>query len=517
MTSESLPEFDPRGSLGNRPLPLLLAQIWASKRTGTLHLEIQDVTRWIYFEEGFPAAVHDPRSPDFLGSVLLQLGFIDESAYNESLVRLSREKRRQGELLMESGQLTPEQLDKGLIVQLTKKLSRLFALREGEYRFEESLRPTSGTEPLRIHPYALILNSIKHHYRPEDVEQALSSIATKAFRLVPGFDRELCADFGMASEESKDVALLRDPWTLELFVLQTKSGAASAKILLLTLFYCGLLEFCPLEAVRPPMSRPRKPEDRAVDKPRGANGSGEGKAELAEREKKIQEKFKRGDKEDLFAVLEVGQDESAAAVKAAYFALAKSFHPDQLSASCTAETRRQAEVLFGRVHLAYAVLSNPQKRADYVKSLATGAAGGRKEPDPNDAKVLFQKALVFVKKKDITNALNCLRTAMDLDPKNADYKACRLWVQSGIDERTEKPDKDIQRHALQLKNDLQQIVKDSPLSFFGWKFLAEIHKRLNGGEEQEQCLAKAHRIRPEDVEVNRELRLLSMRKIKRKS
>ena len=517
MISESLPDFDPRGTLGNRPLPLLIAQIWAIKRTGTLHLAVQDVTRWIYFEEGFPAAAHDPKSPDFLGSVLLQLGFISETAYNESLIRLAQEKRRQGELLMESGQLTPEQLDKGLRVQLTKKLSRLFALREGEYRFEESLCPPSGIEPLRIQPCALILNSIKHHYRPEDVEQALSSIATKAFRLVPGFDRELCADFGMASEESKDVALLREPWTLELFFQQTKSGVASAKILLLTLYYCGLLEICPLEAVRPPKSRPQPTEARTTDKPRDAQDSGQGKADSEDREKKIQEKFKRVDKEDFFAVLEVGQDASDAAVKKAYFSLAKIFHPDQLSASCAAETRRQGEALFGRVHEAYSVLSHPQKRAEYVKSLAAGTAGGKKETDLNEAKVLFLKAQVFLKKKDITNALNCLRTAMDLDPKNGDYKAYRLWVQSGIDDRTEKSDKDIQRHFIQLKSDLQQIVKDNPLSFFGWKFLAEIHKRLNGGEEQAQCLSKAHRLRPEDVDVNRELRLQVMRKNKQKS
>ncbi len=512
MTAACLPAFDPRGALGSRPLALLIAQIWEGKRTGMLHVSTQNVARWIFFEQGFPCAVHDPKSPDFLGAVLLELGYIDEKAYNESLMRMVEQKRRQGEILLEAGRISHEQLARALLVQLNKKLSRLFTLHEGEYRFEENARPPDGMDLQSIQPCSLILNSIKHHYSPEEVERALSPLSDKAFKLSARFDREVCADFGMASEESRDVLLLKEPCTLERFVQQVQCTPVEAKILLVALNYCGLLELCPGEAVQPPKPRSSPLAEQPAEPKAGAEKPKEGD----ESEKAIQKKFNLVLKEDLFEVLGVSRDVTEVAVKKAYFSLAKVFHPDHLSPSCNPETRRKAEAIFGRVSEAYSVLSNPEKRAEYLRSLTNGCAGGPPGTDPNEAKVQFHKAQVYLKRRDITNALSCLRSAMDLDPKNGDYKAYRLWVQSGIEERAEKSDKDIQHHISQLKADLQKIVKDSPLSFFGWKFLAEIHKRQNLPDEQEQCLSKAHRIRPEDVDVNREMRLLAMRKSKRK-
>src|SRR5918997_2927369 len=76
---------------------------------------------------------------------------------------------------------------------------------------------------------------------------------------------------------------------------------------------------------------------------------------------------------DFYAVLGVSKDASAADVKKAYRKLAQQHHPDANKGDKTSEER------FKEVGRAYAVLSDPKKRAEYDEArplLASGAFGG---------------------------------------------------------------------------------------------------------------------------------------------
>ena len=98
--------FQRKGSLEQTPLPQLIALILEDKLTGILHIEADDAKHWIYFEDGFPAGVHAPKSQDFLGVVLRELNYIDDTAFNMSLMEMAKTKQLQGQIL-----LTAEAID----------------------------------------------------------------------------------------------------------------------------------------------------------------------------------------------------------------------------------------------------------------------------------------------------------------------------------------------------------------------------------------------------------------------
>ncbi|HEV3397818.1 MAG TPA: DnaJ domain-containing protein, partial [Actinomycetes bacterium] len=76
---------------------------------------------------------------------------------------------------------------------------------------------------------------------------------------------------------------------------------------------------------------------------------------------------------DFYAVLGVSKDASAADIKKAYRKLAQQHHPDANKGDKASEER------FKEVGRAYAVLSDPKKRAEYDEArrlLGSGAFGG---------------------------------------------------------------------------------------------------------------------------------------------
>ena len=75
-------------------------------------------------------------------------------------------------------------------------------------------------------------------------------------------------------------------------------------------------------------------------------------------------------KDDLYATLCVRSSADAAQIKAAYRGLVRKFHPD-----ANPEQPLEAEARIKEIIEAYAVLGNPQKRAQYDRDARTARAG----------------------------------------------------------------------------------------------------------------------------------------------
>ena len=129
-------------------------------------------------------------------------------------------------------------------------------------------------------------------------------------------------------------------------------------------------------------------------------------------------------------------------------------------------------------------------------------------PRPEEAKIQFQKAMFFVKKRDLVKAAESLRWAVEMDPDEKDYLAWRIWVDYERGEGAE--DERIQT----AKGDLLALSKSAPECFFAARFLAKLYGKLGDKPNYEKFLVRAHKINPNDVEVARELRLYRTRKEK---
>jgi curved DNA-binding protein CbpA len=525
MDVDYLPDFAPEGEIADIPLPVLIAHILDEKLNGMLHLEHDETKSWIFFEDGFPAGVHAPQSQDFLGTVLRELGLIDDMAFNDSLMNMAKTKRLQGELLLESGTIEEDQLERALSLQLARKLSRLFSLRSGTYRFAEYEELPPPMEPIRVNPYALIYNGIKNTYTADDLKKGLEVLVGRSCK-VSGIFIQRKELFEFPSDDMADAELLREFRLPQEFVRGTRSGPTAGMMMLMALLYCGMLELeeaqfaVSLKGGRTPRapraaSRPtaQQPAQAAAPKATGTPNVGTTPAQRKkaqgisdELRKKINDKFEQVKTGDLWEILEVEQDADMSVIKKSFITMAKVYHPDRLSGTEDEELSHRMDMIFARLNEAHVTLSDPERRAEYDKKGPMQKDG---KAHPEEAKVQFQKAIVYIKKRDLMKAAESMRWAADLDPKNGDYRAYNAWLEYERDAETPQ----MQRKT-RFKDRLIDISKGFPASFHALKFLAAICHDLNDDQNYVKALKLAYKLNPNDVEIARQLRLVKIRKEK---
>ncbi len=78
----------------------------------------------------------------------------------------------------------------------------------------------------------------------------------------------------------------------------------------------------------------------------------------------------------LWEVLGVDQSADAGALKKAYFALSRDFHPDSFAGLKLGSAQQQLETVFATIQDAYAVLTDPHKRGEYEAKIKLEQGGG---------------------------------------------------------------------------------------------------------------------------------------------
>ena len=119
-------------------------------------------------------------------------------------------------------------------------------------------------------------------------------------------------------------------------------------------------------------------------------------------------------------------------IQAAFFQLAKRWHPDRLGPDL-ADVRDLATKVFARMSEAHQILADPARRKEYDDLRKDG--GGSAEEQEQVQRVVraataFQKAEVLMKRNNAVAALEEARRAVELDPTQADYIALLAWVES---------------------------------------------------------------------------------------
>ncbi len=517
-------EFKTEGKLQERPLPLLFAQILDEKLTGLLHIESQDVKYWIYFEEGFPAGVHNPKSQAYLGSVLRELNLIDDATFNQSLMLMAEQKKLQGQVLLGLGAIDEEQLEKALSLQVARKLSQMFTIKEGSFNFIEDEDLPPPFDPIRINPYSLIYNAIRSNYEAADLKKGLASLVGKSIKVSRKFV-ERGALFEFPEEDLADARILEQFRLPQEFAKAAKCGPTAAMMMLLTLEYCNMLELeepdfsvpitgiqhtRPAPAARPKQSRPgSNPQTPGGKVPSKPSASASISKELLE---KINDKFEQVKTAEPWEVLEVEREADGDRLKKAFLTMAKVYHPDRVANCSDEEITHRVDMIITKINESYQILADPHARMSYMAQKGKSKKPGESsKPRPEEAKIQFQKAMVFFKKKDLGKAAECLRWAADMDPDDGDYLAWRHWVDylRSTDPEDVKFDK--------LKGDLLALAKSKPDSFHTARFLSMLFKKSNDKANYEKFLTKAFKLDSKNVEVARELRLFRARKEKAES
>ncbi len=230
-------------------------------------------------------------------------------------------------------------------------------------------------------------------------------------------------------------------------------------------------------------------------------------AELHARWKEVADRAATIDRADYFSMLDLARDATAQDIEAAYFALAKIWHPDRLPAELAA-VRDACSRVFGRMSEARATLADPKKRERYMKLLADGSGSPEAQETVArvvDASTAFQKAEVCFKRNDLVQAEEFCRRAVELDDSQADYQALLAWLLA------QKPGNQGGDGTMTSIRMLDKAVKMNERCEKGYFFRGMLYKRLGKTEMAARDFKQASELNPRNIDAVREVRLHTMR------
>lgn len=226
----------------------------------------------------------------------------------------------------------------------------------------------------------------------------------------------------------------------------------------------------------------------------------------AQRER-LKKLLKDLDSQNHFERLGVSQKAKDSEIKRAYHDLAKVLHPDKLPQDAPSDIRDLAKQTFERVNTAYAVLSDPRMKEEYLLELEKGRSEAVME-----AEHLAEQARPMLSKGDIKQARELLERAISLAPPSSEIRL--LWIWSRI--KSPGADKDYNLQS-ELKEELGQIPPEDrhhSTYFFVKALLLKASGDLAGAKRNlEYVLSEA----PDFIDARRELNILSQQEQASKS
>jgi curved DNA-binding protein CbpA len=235
--------------------------------------------------------------------------------------------------------------------------------------------------------------------------------------------------------------------------------------------------------------------------------------DLAARRAEIEARAASIDAEDFFQVLGVTPETPASDLQTAYFALAKTFHPDRLPADLT-DLRPVVARVFAQISEAYRTLSDPARRTEYASQGSPSSA----HEDPArvaravDAALELQKAEALLKSNDLAGAEAFARKAFEADPEQPDHIALLVWIQAQR-RATPPPLREgaVSTHYDDLIKILDVVLAKEPRYERALFYRGTLLKRSGRLERALADFRLVAEINPRNIDAAREVRLHEMR------
>lgn len=520
-------------------LPGLLSTLYRGAFSGASRVTAPGLDARVYFREGQIVHVAMPDRADALGHVLYDMQVIDLGTYRETMRQALAERRRHGEILLGLKLIDERRLFHALSVQLHRKLRRLFATREARWAPAAATHAYGDSEPLRRtlpHPRQVIFLAARLA-EPADALAAVEGIRTRRARIPAALQQHVDRyAFGEAAAQTA-ARLCRGAVTIEeLLADEATRGDVVAALCALQL--TDLLELLPDEGGRP---RDLESLDKVVPRLRKTREFGEA-AEAAERQEgwhagpvtramaageilrrrvdpvalatadELRRRLDALERQDHFDVLGVARNANDEAVRQAFSALARRFHPDRVTALGLLDLVGEADRYFQHLTEAKATLLDQRARARYQSLLEHARAVG-KVNKLLEAERHFLRGDQLLARGDFAAAVEELERAVAENDDDADYRATLAWARYLADKSI-----DIKRTAfavMQAKQTLWQLIRRSPESLRAYLYLARVLVETGDTTRAVSCLQRAAQIDPEHVEIKRELHVLERRRIQR--
>lgn len=465
-----------RAKAGQPPLSRLFYEIALKKSTGRMEVSGPSSGSVAFlFKEGEPLGVDAPSGRFSLGELLVARGRLSEAQKNA----ISRQGPVTMETLMAHNLLPPHEIPEVLRDQLQSALTACVTDVSATATWVEGKLPTADLYPPGVKLVRALLDAYKLHHGGR-LSEELQSFSPA----IDADSREKLMGYGLLPFELRVVKELNGTRSLQNIVEGLGAGNPE-RARELTGFFNGLVAF---GLLNPPSSRPAVVEEEAPP-------------DWPARMVSLQQELDRMNKADPFGVLGVDQKATPDVAKQRFFALSKQFHPDR-AFGAPPEVRELMENIFRKLGEAYEVVSDPKKKEEYLAKQTEGE--GIDVRQLFQAEISFNQASLFLKNNNYAKARQLFEEAVKLNGMASEYKAWLGWAMFLEDSSKYN---DCARLIL-------EAVKANPNFDRGFYFLGSIFKARNEHSQAENAFKKAVSINPNNIEAQREIRLITMRREK---
>jgi tetratricopeptide (TPR) repeat protein len=407
------PGSETSGAVGFLAAPALFRDLLLRKATGQLVAYRGETIKKVFFKSGFVLYATSNLPGDRLGDVLLARGTITRDQYEESVSQVLATGRKQGTVLVQIGALQPKDLFRGLIAQVREIATSIFRWDDGSWRFLDGAPPQDEIVNLRLHTAGLIFEGLAGVAADRRFAQTWDP---PRMRFEPAADAPfVIEELDLPDPARRLYALVEQGRPVAEMPRLVGADQTQTAAMLYGLSLLRMIETRPTPKVKPPPA----PAPAAPAAPRPDD------AELRRLREKVTALAARLDKLSHYQLLGLTPESDPDAIKRAYIALAKDYHPDRFFRPEFEDLQEQVNTIFMRINEVYSTLHNPATREQYDRNvLRVKAPVGRVQeaaPDSKLAHVQFSKGVALLNAGDLWSAIQALRWAVSLSPQNPRY------------------------------------------------------------------------------------------------
>jgi hypothetical protein len=149
------------GNLAHVGLADICQLLAMGRKTGCLTISNRPNYGYVFFENGRVIYASVLNRPDRLGDLLLGNGVITNEQLASAVVEQERSGGRLGQILVEKGSLSQEDLERYITIQIEEAVYHLFTWDEGTFRFEPDQRPEEGVLLISVNAEGLLLEGAR--------------------------------------------------------------------------------------------------------------------------------------------------------------------------------------------------------------------------------------------------------------------------------------------------------------------------------------------------------------------
>jgi CheY-like chemotaxis protein/tetratricopeptide (TPR) repeat protein len=422
------------GELGNFPLPDLLFSSFRLSRDGVLVVASGDLTRRAFLLGGRSVAYDSTARQDSFSEFLVDRGDVS-AAQAQDLIKEIQAGIPLAAALWRQAAIRGEEVLRRLRIYLQGKIAQMVGMRKGRYAFYAGNEFATEISPVAMPALAPILEGARRNLALKFFTQALRPRLGEFPRAAERFVVDLPA-LGLSAGDLAIALQVNGRARLRDLLLR---GSGDLRRTSSLYWFLSLTEN--IEYASEPVA-----------------GSAEGEQQpSAHKPRLLPPKVLQSLREEALSILNssylgslglemaaTGQD-----VESAYREVAARLHPDSFAEYDTAEIAPLLQSVQEKLLASYRVLSDEEKRKEYLNYLLTRAGESRSAELKVDAELALRRGEAALRNKDFGKAAKFFEQAVTLNPREPEYYCFLAWATYLADAG---PGKESAKRALRVLN-----------------------------------------------------------------